>query len=540
MASLTAYGVSAISLNSMPPNVELMRLFGTEHLYREKLAREALASAVAAVPQRHVAWDGSLDRMLKSAEIAMQVGELLAKHGGIVGSAAKGAGAALKLPFQAIDKASLSTKLLGAGALVGGGALAAGHLGSKALQRTGDFLGTPTQDHVAHVLTFDEVLALSPEEYEKRAGITDMWNAAKGVAKGVGAAAPAAAGVAKGAVTGAIGKIKAPISTALQSVGKVKPPTTGAVDNYMGKLLDPKGAKLQNLESKLLAKAPAAAVAPVNAAPREQQMRQKGRVAGRQQAVAQYQQDAGSAKAQNLIGRISGQEPVAMPAKPRTMLAQERLDRIKANQQARAAQTNTQAAVTTGQGVGVVAPAPAATAPAAAAVKPAGNIAPAVPSAPSGQVSTQPWSATKQVVRPPPGAVIPATPVKQVVPVASSSVGSAEAAQRGHGKPAGAIVTPAEAATVGTVQSATPEQPPAKPSVESPQGVEKKKSGLRIGLPAALGLSIAGAGIGSSALVGQGIKQMGREGQLPNVYSNYGAPIAGQASPYGYVTQPGV
>ena len=56
----------------------------------------------------------------------------------------------------------------------------------------------------------------------------------------------------------------------------------------------------------------------------------------------------------------------------------------------------------------------------------------------------------------------------------------------------------------------------------------------------AAGLGIAGAGIGASMLTGRAAKEMSREGHLPNTYEGYGAPIAGSASPYGYVTGPGL
>lgn len=466
---------SVVSSNAMPPNEKLMQMFGTEHRYQEKLARDAMRSFVPA--QRHTAWDGNLDRMVKSAEIAMQAGEMLAKHGGALAALGKGAleygSAAAKLPLQAAWRAPLSVKLLGAGTLAGGTAIAAGHLGGKAVQTVGNFANTPTQDHVAHVMTFDEMLAMSDADYAKFAGVTDALNTVKGFISGAKASAPAVVGAAKNAITGAVGKVVAPIGSALSKV------RTSITPGQMG----------------------------------VGQLREEARAAGRAKAVAQYRQSAGSAKAQNMIGKITGQEPVAMPDKPRTMLAQERLDSTKTKQTARAAQTNAQTATPTGQ-------------------ISSGNTTP-LPVQPMAQQPAQP-GATKPPPPPKAKPVLGTAAVGQLIPAAGSSAPAAQASLRGRPPAAGKVVTPAEAAApanAGT-PAATLEQPPAAPVAA------KKRIGLGTAAMAATGLGIAGVGIGGSLLAGKGIQQMGGEPQLPNVYSNYGAPIAGQASPYGYVQAP--
>jgi hypothetical protein len=93
------------------PNPVLMHYYGNEELYKEKLAREQLP-----------------EDMVRLASIAAHIGADLAKSAGIGGLALKGVGALAKSPT--------ARGVLGGGALVGGGLLAA-----KAMKKVPEVMG---------------------------------------------------------------------------------------------------------------------------------------------------------------------------------------------------------------------------------------------------------------------------------------------------------------------------------------------------------------------------------------------------------------
>jgi hypothetical protein len=95
------------------PNPVLMRYYGNEELYQKKLA-----SAPPNVPED----------MRSLASIAAYAGADLAKSAGIVGSVVGG-----------LAKSPLARKVVGAGALIGGGLLAA-----KAIKTVPKMLGSET------------------------------------------------------------------------------------------------------------------------------------------------------------------------------------------------------------------------------------------------------------------------------------------------------------------------------------------------------------------------------------------------------------
>ena len=158
-----------------------------------------------------------------------------------------------------------------------------------------------------------------------------------------------------------------------------------------------------------------------------------------------------------------------------------------------------------------------------------------------GGARIQPAPITGQVGKP------PAAPPKPVaVPQAPPSPQqNAPAMPQQATQPTGQ--PPAQQPLVGTVgrkgqQAAVQSADQGAAATQTPQDAGKGTLGkVRGALPwlgGAAALGIGGTMVGAGMLGNRAIKEMGREGQLNNTYQGYGVPIAGSASPYGYVTGP--
>lgn len=468
------------------PNPFLMQAFGTERFYRDKLAgRRPMVDHLLLRDQAeqekvaHVLpWGGSVARMHESAELAMQAGELMAKQAGIVGGVLGGIKdfgvAAAKLPFQAAGagakaawNTSRATKLkalpIAAGLGLGGAAIGAGYIGSKGIENLSNMASVPEgQEHVAHVLSFDEVMSMSEEEMQKHAlqkpNFGNMARQAKafigGGAEGVKGTWQTARSAGAGLFDSAGMALQGGRHAGTQAMGKV----TRRIEN----------AAANSANQKFVA------------ANKVKQTAEAGDVASRAAATK-----ARLATPENMAKVKAA--PAVQPPPPQGKPA-----RMSSKQRRLAAQ---------GQ------PIPENRPPQQASVSPPPQQP--VQTAASQTAAVQPAQPTQPTVQP----QEPPPPVQQ------NNQAPAQQA----------------AATVQTPQEAA--------GGAKPEELTKQPGTIRRALPwvaGGLGLGAAGLSIGTAMMGNKAVNEMRREGRLPNTYTGYGAPIAGSASPYGYVTGPGM
>ena len=456
------------------PNLELARMFGTGHVYMDKLAGcPSLLSRIVASEQPEpklekrasLPWDGNLSRMRESASVAEQVGAELAKQAGLVTGVREFATGAVKLPFQAAGYGAksfwrntspatkLKTGLIGSGIGLGALGVGAGVVGSHAIGKADELFSRPYGiEHIAHVM--------GQEELEKQAlGFSEISGAISGV---------------KNVLPGVLRKSKDVAKSGIRSVVSAPGKVMSAGANWLkpGNAAARNATKVESYSNKLLNKPAIAKPTGPSAAEQYYYERNLGRdLAAKQrsaQKVEQFAQRFGIEP--NNPTQVT---PINMDRDLRRAAAEQRLERMKAKG--------------VRPGVGQV-------------------------QSPTGQLNTATQPASTA------GVVAPPTNGAPTQPAAAS----VEQAQKGQ-----------QAVAKSEAQGAA--------SVQTPQEAEAKKRGrIWPWVGGAIGLGVAGAGIGASMLASRGADALNHEGQLPNTYTGYGAPIAGSASPYGYVTGPGV
>ena len=123
----------------MLPNLQLAEVFGTRHIYEEKLAGAApLANRLAVLCQ-------PVDPCVKLAE---DIGKLLAKQAGVGSTLAHGAGYVAKLPFHGIaagGRMAMKHPAIALGAGIGTVGLAAGYTGGKSIEALGNLTSEPKE-----------------------------------------------------------------------------------------------------------------------------------------------------------------------------------------------------------------------------------------------------------------------------------------------------------------------------------------------------------------------------------------------------------
>jgi len=452
------------------PNLELARMFGTGHVYMDKLAGcPSLLSRIVAAEQPEpqpekrasLPWDGDLSRMRESALVAERVGEELAKQAGLITGVREFATGAAKLPFQAAGYGAksfwrntnaatkLKTGLIGSGLGLGALGVGAGVVGSHAVGKADELFSRPYGiEHLAHVM--------SQEELEKQAlGFSEISGAISGV---------------KNVLPGVFRKSKDVAKSGLRSVVSAPGKVMSAGANWFkpGNAAARSAAKVESYSNKLLGKPTVAKPTGPSAAEQYYYERNLGRnLAAKQrsaQKVEQFAQRFGIEPT-----NPTQVTPINMDRDLRRAAAEQRLERLKAK-----------------------------------------GIRPGVGQVQPPNTTTQPTTAAGAAT--PPANATPSQPT------------AATAAQAQKGQQA---VANSEARGAASVQT--------------PQEAEAKKKGrMWPWVGGAIGLGVASAGIGASMLASRGANALNHEGQLQNTYTGYGAPIAGSASPYGYVTGPGV
>ena len=439
-------------------------------------------------------WGGSLARLEESAELAEQAGYLLAKQAGMVGDAMRGAA---KLPIEGLRHAgraawntSRATKLkaglIGGSALLAGGAIGLGSMGSGAMHRLGNATSVQEGEHVAHVKEAapaiqppaQQNMPMSPQYLTQPTGQPPAQQPSPGTQAQKGQEASIAS------ATNSTAAVQTPQEAGKGSLGKMRGALPWVGDKEASALtkqarISPAGAV--QMVSKIKPSV-ATAVRPL---------------AGARPSIPQVARPPKADIATSPIFNqpVRAQSPLLQPApKPPVPLPAP-------------------------QSAGAVAPPPrtraTATTPAATAQTPAP--AQQAASAKPGLIQRARDAITN--TKTPQQAALPQVqaPAAKQQPLPSFANEAGQAA-------AGGQVTPPA---------------PGTPAATAAQGgvLGKAKSALPW-IAGAAGLTAAGVGIGGAMLANRGAKEMNREGQFNTSYQGYGAPIAGSASPMGYVSGP--